>query len=391
VQHSLLGQDQSLLEYFVGDSAVYIFLVNPDDYEVISMEKDFPLEDWVTQLRKGLTAQYISNEPTDSLYQNSTYSADQYVKAAHFLYEKLIAPVKEKLKTKVTIIPDGVLGYLPFQVLLKEKPSRSYRFHSHKYLGLDHQISYSYSATLLRQMQAKQHKKVPEKSLLAMAPYYDGSLYFLDSLYQEEQKSFGISEEVNSRSAFNPLPYSGIEAYSASQLWGGDFLQEEAATEDQFIQLAGDYRILHLATHGEANDEVGEYAYLAFTEVKDSLENELLYIKDIYNLQLNADLVILSACQTGTGRLQKGEGIISLARAFAYAGAKSILTTLWKVDDQKSKDLMVLFHQLLLKGEDKDTALWKAQKQYLKRNKGQSASPFFWAPFIGVGSMEALK
>jgi len=392
IQKELLQPNQTLLEYFVGDSAIFVFTVNRDDYQVQQLERDSSLEKWITQLRRGLTAPYDPKEPADSPYRSRTYSADQYVEAASRLYELLIAPVENELKEHVIIVPDGVLGYLPFQALLTEKPSRSYRYHSHAYFGRKHRISYNYSATLWKTMREKQPKQAPTKSLLAVAPYYDGTLYTLDSLYQAELAALDIAGDAfTTRDALAPLPHSGAEAYSASQIWNGDYLQNEDATEARFAALAGDYRMLHLATHGEANDKVGEYAYLAFTEIPDSIENELLYIKDIYNLQLNADLVILSACRTATGELQRGEGIISLARAFAYAGAKSIVTTLWKVDDERSKDLMLRFHRHLKAGDDKDTALWKAQNEYLENHTGEAANPFFWAPFIGIGDMGAVE
>lgn len=391
VQQDLLAPDQTMLQYFVGDSSIFVFTLNTNSYDVLEVKKDFPLEEWVDQMRKGMYAQFGSNNPADSLYVNSTYSAEKYTEAAFQLYQKLVAPVTSQLKQRLIIVPDGVLGYVPFQALLTQAPNRAYRYQSHAYFGIEHPISYAYSATLWKEMRQKQHQQKATKSLLAVAPYYDGSLYTLDSLYQQELAELGIDGELQTRNAFAPLKYSGEEAFFASELWQGDYLDQGEATEARFIQSAGDYRILHLATHGEANDQVGEYAFLAFTEIPDSLENELLYVKDIYNLSLNADLVILSACQTGTGELQRGEGIISLARAFAYAGAKSMITTLWSVNDAKTKELMNNFHLNLKQGDTKDVALWKAQNQYLKSNKGAAANPFYWAPFIGIGDMGKIK
>ncbi len=140
---------------------------------------------------------------------------------------------------------------------------------------------------------------------------------------------------------------------------------------------------------------MGDYSYLAFAEVKDSIENELLYVRDLYNLQLNADLVVLSACETAQGELQRGEGIISLARAFAYAGAKSIVTTLWVVDDAASKDLMKEFYLQLRKGKakknTKDAALQAAKLKLVDGKDAVRKHPFFWAGFIAVGDMSAIK
>ena len=115
------------------------------------------------------------------------------------------------------------------------------------------------------------------------------------------------------------------------------------------------------------------------------------YAKDIYNLSLNADLVTLSACETGIGELKRGEGIISLARAFAYAGAKSIVTTLWSVNDVRTSELMEHFYKNLYKGMDKDAALWQAKKDFLKAHKGMSAHPYYWAGFIPIGDMSPIR
>jgi CHAT domain-containing protein/Tfp pilus assembly protein PilF len=391
VQSELLTDSTTLLEYFVGDSSVYIFTLNQTDYQVIEVDKDSTFNDLINQMRKGLYASFTSKDSTDLPYrENPTFAAEQYAAAAYNLYQILVAPVEDQLKAKVIIIPDGVLGYIPFQALLKEKPSAAYRYHTHHYFGNDHRISYSYSATLLKEMRDKQHKDPAPKSLLAVAPYYDGTEYLLDSLYNEEMKALGIDISLATREGFETLENSGPEAKAISELWQGDMLINDQATEQNFTDMAGQYRQLHLATHGKANDRVGEYAFLAFSEIPDSIENELLYVKDIYNLSLNADLVVLSACETGIGELQRGEGIVSLARAFAYAGAKSIFTTLWSVNDAKTKDLMLHFHRQLKAGDEKDVALWKAQQQYLQKHKGQAAHPYYWAGFVGVGDMRNI-
>jgi CHAT domain-containing protein/Tfp pilus assembly protein PilF len=391
VQSELLTDSTTLLEYFVGDSSVYIFTLNQTDYQVIEVDKDSTFNDLINQMRKGLYASFTSKDSTDLPYrENPTFAAEQYAAAAYDLYQILVQPVEDQLKDKVIIIPDGVLGYIPFQALLKEKPSAAYRYHSHHYFGNDHRISYSYSATLLKEMHDKQHKNPAPKSLLAVAPYYDGTEYLLDSLYNEEMKALGIDKSLATREGFETLENSGPEAKAISELWQGDMLINDQATEQNFTDMAGQYRQLHMATHGKANDRVGEYAFLAFSEIPDSIENELLYVKDIYNLSLNADLVVLSACETGIGELQRGEGIVSLARAFAYAGAKSIFTTLWSVNDAKTKDLMLDFHRQLKAGDEKDVALWKAQQQFLQKHKGQAAHPYYWAGFVGVGDMRNI-
>jgi CHAT domain-containing protein len=113
---------------------------------------------------------------------------------------------------------------------------------------------------------------------------------------------------------------------------------------------------------------------------------EKLYVRDVYNLSLNADLVVLSACEAGIGQLQRGEGIISLSRAFAYAGAKGIVTTLWSVNDESTKDFMLAFYRHLQK-MPRAEALHQARLEFLNKRTGEQAHPYYWAGFIGVGDM----
>ncbi len=391
VQKQILRPDQTMVEYLVGDSSIFIFIVSKDRHKITQIKKDFPLDSLVQQMRLGLYGPYTDGNGAINInYRNKTFAAERYVDAACEIYQKLIEPIETDLSSSVIIVPDGVLGYIPFQALIKQKSDRAYRFREHQYFGIEHQISYSYSATLLREMIEKEHRSTPRKSLLSVAPYYDGRPYTIDSIRLAELGAIGIADLVGTRSSMEPLPHSGEESQTIRKLWEGDILQAAEATEEKFTSIAENYRILHLATHGEANDKVGDFAYLAFSEIEDEEENELLYIKDIYNLKLNADLVVLSACQTGVGELLQGEGIISLARAFAYAGAKSIVMTLWSVNDRQTKDIMIDFHLNLRKGMNKDKALWKAQRKYLELNEGEKASPYYWAPFVGIGDMKPI-
>lgn len=370
LQTQLLQPNQTLVEYFVGDSSLFAFVVKPNVFEFIEIKKDFPLEEWVKLLRGSLSA--------DSFQ----IKADVFAGISFQLYEKLVKPFKSKLSEEVIIVPDGILGYIPFEALLMKKPEKANRFQSHAYLLRDHNISYSFSATLLREMIQKKHATPPNKSLLAYAPFYDGDTMAL-------AKNF--ADDMTMRRNFSPLRNSGEEAYRIAKSMGGEAIIGKEATEQKFIETAQSARILHLATHGQADDKSNDYSFLAFTPLKDSLENGLLYVRDLYNLTLNADLVVLSACETGIGQLQRGEGIISLARAFAYSGAKSIVTSLWSVNDAKTKDLMLLFYKNLKKGKTKDGALREAKLSFMDKNTHPNAHPFFWAGFIGIGDMSKLR
>ena len=385
VQASLLQPGQALLEYFAGDSSIFIFLVKKDDYRVFEVKKDFPLENWVKQLRFGIYGYHTAPDWLKSAALRDS-ALHEYISAATALYQKLLAPVDSLLPGRVVIVPDGILGYIPFEALLTAQPARKDRFQLYPYFGRakgrEHSISYSYSATLLREMTARKHRQAPTGSLLAYAPYYDGDTTLLASRF---------IDPANPANRLPALVYAAEEVRQLHDLLGGKAVIGRSARKDSLLREAGRYSILHLSTHGKANDKVGDYSFLAFSEVKDSLENEWLYVRDIYNLSLNADLVVLSACETGIGELKRGEGIISLARAFAYAGAKSIVTTLWSVDDAKTRDLMVFFYQNLKNGMTKDEALARARNDYFSQYKGTEAHPYFWAGFIAIGDMGAIR
>ncbi|MBK8565991.1 MAG: CHAT domain-containing protein [Saprospiraceae bacterium] len=395
VQDTLLSPTQTLLEYFVGDSSIFIFTVGEGRYDVVEIKKD-SLEHWVKQLQGGLYGYFAQkpSERTDELYRQTMRL---YIEAAQRLYAMLIAPVQAQLTEETIIVPDGVLGYVPFEALLKAKPTQASNFATYPFLVKDHRISYCYSATLLREMKEKRHKQPPTKPFVAFAPFYEGSYEKAESTVDvrfdtlADGRDTVIVDDVVTRKEFKSLPASGEETATAAKLWRGDYFLNSDATEQRFNEVAGDYRIVHLSTHGIADARVGDYSYLAFAEQKDSIENEFLYVRDLYNTQLNADLVVLSACETAQGELQRGEGIISLARAFAYAGAKSIVTTLWTVDDSASKDLTKEFYLQLKKGKTKDAALQAAKLKLVNGKDAKRQHPFFWAGFIGVGDMSAVK
>ncbi len=382
VQQQLLQPNQSLLQYFVGDSSIFVFVVRQDTFAALEIKRDFPLSDWVSQLRQGLYGYHLTPlaQRDPNLYGTTI---QQYSKYAHLLYNQLVAPINALLTKDVIIIPDGVLNYIPFEALLTALPERADRFKSHAYLLNKHQISYSYSPTLLQEMRDRQFRQQPTNTCLVFAPYYDGDTTLLAKL-------FDYTNSV--RKNLDPLPYSGEEAYQVKRLMGGALMLGQDATKDRFVQMASGYRLLHLVTHGQANDKVGNYSFLAFSSMTDSLDNELLYVRDIYNISLNADMVVLSACETGLGKLQRGEGIVSLARAFSYAGAKSLVTSLWAVNDAETKELMNQFYQNIKKGELKDKSLQEAKIHLVQKAKDSAeAHPFYWSGFITIGDMRAIK
>ena len=234
------------------------------------------------------------------------------------------------------------------------------------YLIKKHEISYNFSALLWSEMVQKQYE---EKGLLAVAP------------------SFNHSNMNESRYALGALNHTQTEAQYISGLFNGDTLIGSQATSQAFLESAQSYGILHLATHAQVNMDQIEKSCLYFSP--DSLSNENLYISDLYNLNFPTDLVVLSACETGVGEVIKGEGVVSLARGFAYAGASSIVTSLWRVRDNSTSEFMKVFYENLKNGERKSEALRNAKLDFIDSNP-QYAHPFYWAPFVGIGNMEEI-
>jgi CHAT domain-containing protein/uncharacterized protein HemY len=369
-----LEPGQGLLEYFVApDSSIFLFLITKEDYIVKELKQDFPLNHWVQAMRENI-----------SLPMPFAYEA--YLEIAPKLYDKLLAPVAGQLPERLVIVPDGILGYLPFEALLTGPPEPGNAFAAEQlpYLLREHEISYSYSVTLLQEMQARKHRLFASKGMLAMAPFADIDVELPYVVDKNGKRS------ATPRDTLSGLPYSRAEIDSLKLMLSADALLGAKATKAAFLKRAGGYRLLHLSTHGKADAVAGRYSYLAFFPQSGSLSDELLYVNELYNLQLYADLVVLSACETGVGELQKGEGIISLAHGFAYAGAKSIVTSLWQVNDKSTQELMVSFYNHLDKGLAKDAALRQAKLDFINQHKGNDAFPFYWAAFIGLGDMEPI-
>ncbi|MCU0346525.1 MAG: tetratricopeptide repeat protein, partial [Saprospiraceae bacterium] len=372
IQRKLLMPGQNMLGYFVGEENVFAFVIGAKSFEVVKIEKEFPLEAWVEEFRNSI---YLFNPASKEV----EFLSQKYTNLGHELYQLLFEPIRSKLTgNQVVILPGGILGYLPFDALLASPPDDYGSYDTHDYLVRHYQFSYSYSATLHKEMLGR-NSNWSRGGFVAFAPSYGGD-------------SLNLRRDDPWRAVLGNLKFNQTEAKSIQQIMGGEAYLGQAATEQNFMASAPGAGVLHLAVHAKSNDEHGEYSYLAFYQTMDSVENELVFVKDLYSMRIKAALVVLSACETGIGELQRGEGIVSLARGFSYAGAASIVTTLWSIDDFASSEIMQLFYENLKNGDTKDAALRSAKLAFLGRRKGSNAShPLYWAAFIPVGDMAPLK
>lgn len=383
-QQRLLKPDQAIVEYFVADDYVYIFYISPNTVVFKRVENAAGLVEQVEELRTGLFGweKTPKSQREDSFMERHK---EMYSNAAYNLYQQLLGPIAEEvaLPKKMIIVPDGVLGYIPFDILLKDSIDISTPYTEYPYLIKTHQFAYCYSTTMLSEMKAIQHEKV-RKEMLGIAMSFP-----VGYLTYDENQSRNQNEESEDLSY---LRYTKPELKEIQKLVHGLSLIDSKATKEKVLKLIEQYRILHFSTHGILNDEESNLSYLALAGANRVADTGRLYVRDLYNLRLGASMVVLSACETGLGKIRKGEGIISMSRGFSYAGAKSILTTLWQVNDKSTSEIMVAFYQYLKEGKQKDEALRLAKLDYMKNVHAQSvAHPFYWAASVPIGDMSEME
>ena len=366
-----LSTAEVLLKYIIADTTIFLLAITPTQFEVKAVPKDSNLLKHLNTLPEVLAEHTLENEREVELMT-------KYQASATYVYQSLIAPIQHLLAEKLIIIPDGILYHLPFESLLVTTPKPKSYYSDWHYLLNDQQISYDFSATLYQEQQNKTASQASHK-LLAIAPTF------------EKQDTLAYPPAIALRqgrtsTTLDPLKFNIPEATAIHNLFGGHFLKNSKATLSNFLAAVSDYKIIHFATHAAANDENGDYSRIYFSK-SDSLNGQILYAKDMYGFNLDADMVVFSACETGDGELKNGAGIISLARGIIYAGAKSVVASAWKVEDNRTKDLMLAFYANLKKGLSKSAALQQAKLTIIKNH---NPSPRYWAAFMAYGNMEAI-
>ncbi|SNR15073.1 CHAT domain-containing protein [Tenacibaculum jejuense] len=344
---SNLSKSEGKISFLYGKKHIYQFIITKNNIDFLRFENNAKFQKEVL-----LFYEIVSN--FKNKYQN---------KSSYELYDKLIPDVI-KNKADLTILPDGFLHYIPFEALSISPKEIDYVVNSKT-------ISYGNSFTLQEEINQIQYNHDNANKILAVAPEFNNT-----------------NTNAVSRADFSPLIFNKREVENIARIFKTDTIIGKDAILNNIESKLKDYQILHFATHASANDEFPDFSYLAFTPNKK--QSNLWYVKDIYNTKLNADLVTLSACQTGIGKLENGEGSISLARAFTFAGAKSLVKSLWKVNDKSSAEIMSTFYSELNKGSSKSKALQNAKKDYLQKSIKELKHPFFWAGFVINGNTDAI-
>lgn len=345
-----LDEESAMVLYFTAQKTqrLYYFYISKRKFKAV----DMPLMD-----RFG--------KYTISL-RNRLYYQQRIDKVGLKLYKQLFPQKIARRIKHLVIIPDGKMSTIPFEVLVTSKVKPSTPFNKYPYLIKKLGIIYSYSATLFLQSKTSKPASNPMKDILLMAPVKFAQMSDLPASEHEVNQIKALFSKNN----------------KTSQL----YLKTDAQEQQIKSPTLKNYHYVHLATHGKVNEKHPELSRVFLT--KDSKNDGSLYFGEIYNLELNARLVALSACETGLGKLSKGEGIIGLSRALLYAGAKSVLVSLWSVADNSTSQLMVYFYEYLLAGKNKYEALRLAKLKLIETGKNyqeKPIEPFYWAPFVLIG------
>jgi len=368
----ITGRNGNYINFVLSDTVLYTFIVNRKNNQLLSFPVDSGFFNNVMQFRNLLSI------PLPSDYALEEFN--KYQSTGYELYMTLIEPVKEYLISgKILISPDNILSYLPFEVLPTSPDSGKellYRDISYLFRELD--ISYTYSATFM--LESLKRVYGLNNKVVAFAPSYPEPIN-IESVQIKRQSEMNILED---------LPYARQEAEYISNLTGGDLYINDEAKESVFKTEAGKYDIIHLAMHTLLNDEDPMRSKLIFSAEGDTLEDQYLNTYEVYGITLKAKMVVLSSCSTGFGLLSTGDGILSLARGFAYSGCQSIVMAMWEIEDRSGTDIMQSFYKNLKIGRSKNVALKRSRIEFLKKADQLRSHPYYWATFIIYGNNAPL-
>jgi CHAT domain-containing protein/Tfp pilus assembly protein PilF len=350
--------DETIITLFEGDSAWYVYSLSGRKQYLQKTDKS-SLPD--TVIKKCITS--LRNTSDDVL---------EYHLNSHRIYSALIEPSLDTHDNTGTlvIVPDGALGYFPFEAAVVTRPEADDS--KPDYLLSDHNIIYTNSVTLY--VRKNERDAEYEYNYLGFAPSYGTAIESGVAERDELSRLRGNTEEVN---------------YALKLFSGAGYLDKEA-TEQAFRQAAGSGRIMHLAMHASVDDKNPMDSKLMFY-FDDMAGDGQLHAYELYALDLGSELTILSACNTGVGEMRRGEGIMSLSRAFLYGGCPNVVMSLWKAGDKPTATIMQHFLSNLKDGLPKEEALRQAKLTYLREADPLQAHPSNWATFIMIGNNAPLS
>ncbi len=335
-----ISEDEVVLQYILNDEKGYGLLTTKNQAEFFKLDNVESLNEKIVTLYGQLT-DLATNR--DKLASYNTLS--------HQVFKQLIPEkVHEKIKgKKLLLVTDYILQQIPFEAFVVNDDTNTY-------LIEETEIRYAYSMSYLEAK--KRVLGTAKKELFAIAPVQFASL--------------GLPE----------LLFSSAEVGEAEKIFSGEVALNGEATKGKFMENIDNTKILHLSTHADIGEDADPW--IAFSDEK-------MFLNEIYATKNQAEMVVLSACNTSVGELKKGEGAMSLARGFFHAGAKSVVSSLWSTNDKSSKELMVAFYRELDKGSTKSAAMRKAKIDYIDTYRGSTISPAYWSALIVIGDNTPIR
>ena len=331
-----LNDEDLVLEYVLDKTDGYLLSISKNKVEIFNFKNAEELIDKINSYNE-LVAKPFNTNADKTRYENLAFE----------LYKTLL-PKNVSEVNKLIIIPDYNLQRLSFEALKPSKTTPDYLIHNFE-------ISYAYSLNFLNKN--GKVNRTTEIDMVAFAP-------------------------VNFNNRLPSLNTTNIEIDKLKKLIEGDYFLDSLATKEQFINGIDNSKIIHLATHANANDSISPW--IAF-------RNENIFLNELYNTQNNAELVTLSACNTALGEIKEGEGVFSLARGFFHSGSNSVASTLWTANDKSTTFIIEEFYENLKKGQTKSKALQNAKLKYLETHSLSESSPYYWASFVLIGDAGTLE
>lgn len=369
-QRKLLSPDQGLVSYYTQDTLLNIFLIKSDTliWHRSTLQQD-SLQDWAQKF------QNLVRDPDQSTIRDPVkeHASGTY---GNILYKTLLAPLKASLPPRLVIVAAAPFLGLPFEDF-SEHPfmgSLEKQVQQKNLVLFQHSITYAVSANVWAEMTRANRSRGLENKVAAFAP------------------SFHLKSDPSALAGIlAPMENTKTELEHISQEVPVSAFSDSNAIKSAFEAAAKRFNILHLASHSICNDGTPDRSLLAFYQPGPMVDTgQLLYLRELYGLELEQDLIVLSACETSKGEFALGEGNLSIARGLAYAGARSFVSTLWVINTEPGITIMPAFYKKLKAGKSKDVALAEAKREYLM-NSPKNYAPLKWAGIVLNGSTKPIN
>jgi CHAT domain-containing protein len=370
LQRQYLAADQGLVSYFAQDTLLHLFLIKSDTliWKQCSLHQD-SLSGWVQRF------QALLQDPEQSTLPNPA-KEKACATLSHQLYQWLLAPLDNHLPPRLVIVPCAPFLGLPFEAL-SEKPfagSLEEQILHDNLVLFKHSISYAVSANIWAEMQSAKTVPALERKVAAFAPAFN--------LTSDPSALAGI---------LAPMHNTPIELQRLGEKVPAVVFLDSVATKSTFKEASRKFNVIHLASHSICDDRNPDQSLLAFYQPGPTVDtSQLLYLRELYNMNLQQDLIVLSACETSRGEYALGEGNLSIARGLAYGGAHSFISTLWVINTEPGITIMPLFYQYLQENLPKDVALAQAKRAYIKESP-RNYAPLKWAGIVLNGSTQPVQ